>query len=593
MNFHRILRISIVFLLVFAWLLAGWPQIWRDPPIPPGVEKVLAGDSIGFDAASSAIQTTTATSISWSHTTGIGDKRLLLVAVSVHLASGTPTTVTGITYGGVPLTQVTTALYSATTPQVRTYVFRLVNPASGANTVTVDFAAPTLSIAGAVTYTGVDQTTPIQASNTATGSGTTASVSVTVTGSGRWIFGHLGGHRTAAPREWTIMEGSGQTRRWEQTGGAAGTGWYKDVGSDKSNVLANSQSMSWTFDRAPNYVATAVVINPPRILNQSAFCWRNDDGDEEIATWKAAENTAITEVSTSEIIRIRIEVEETNSVAKTVQAQLEYSTDATDCTDGTWTPLDTETTEWRITQSDHINNGDPTTNQLTTSGRSFVAGRIFDTQNQDTMGVTLNNQHTEWEWAIRGDGAALGTTYYFRVTDAGTPLNAYAQCAQLTTEFPEFFTTIHIVGKDGDALVSKITFPTGAPGGIVSDPYNNLPGADGTPQVLHATDSEPVVRLKNTSEGALRVWLEITDWVFQGTSDPGVVSSQRYELRDPGVTNVEAVTEVLSPGGLANTVSTGEEIGAGAYKALYLEVTLSALAGKTGTSTLTILGESI
>jgi hypothetical protein len=215
-----------------------------------------ATPSIAYDAQSSTIQTTVASSISWNHTTGTGSNRLLLVAVGVHVATGTPTTVSNVTYGGARLTQVTTAYYNSSTPRVRTYIFRLVNPASGKNTIKVTFAAATLSVAGAVTYSGVDQTTPIQTSNTATSYGTAPSVSVTVTGSGRWIFGHLGGHRTASPTAWTITEGTGQTECWAQTGQL-----YKGVGSNKT-VSAGLQSMFWNLSRAASYVASAVVINP-------------------------------------------------------------------------------------------------------------------------------------------------------------------------------------------------------------------------------------------------------------------------------------------------------------------------------------------
>ena len=145
--------------------------------------------AIAFDSASSVEANATAASASWSHTTGTGYNRLLLVAVGVHVATGTPTTVTNVTYGGLLLTQVTTALYSSTDPQVRTYIFSLTNPASGINTIKVTFAASTFYVCGAVTYSGVDQTTPIQASNTATGSGTSQSVSVTVSGAGRAVSG--------------------------------------------------------------------------------------------------------------------------------------------------------------------------------------------------------------------------------------------------------------------------------------------------------------------------------------------------------------------------------------------------------------------
>ena len=221
-------------------------RAWRD-----------SDPAIAFDSASSVEANATAASASWNHTTGTGYNRLLLVAVGVHVATGTPTTVTNVTYGGLLLTQVTTALYSSTNPQVRTYIFSLTNPASGINTIKVTFAVSTLYVCGAVTYSGVDQTTPIQTSNTATGSGTSQSVSVTVSGAGRAVFGYLGGHRTAA---WTITEGSGQDIRWSRQANL-----YKGRGSDKLGVSAGSVSMNWTTNQAPNWVCSAVVINPATV----------------------------------------------------------------------------------------------------------------------------------------------------------------------------------------------------------------------------------------------------------------------------------------------------------------------------------------
>jgi hypothetical protein len=58
---------------------------------------------------------------------------------------------------------------------------------------------------------------------------------------------------------------------------------------------------------------------------------------------------------------------------------------------------------------------------------------MFDTQNQDTTGVTLSLGSTEWEWAIRGDGASNNTTYRFRIVHNDFVLATYSQCAQLTT----------------------------------------------------------------------------------------------------------------------------------------------------------------
>jgi len=213
--------------------------------------------------------------------------------------------------------------------------------------------------------------------------------------------------------------------------------------------------------------------------NQSAFRWRNDDGSESGATWKAAENTAITNVSTSEIIRLRTEIEETNYGTATVNARLEFSSDATSCTNGTWTALDTSSTAWRITDSTNITNGGSTTNQLTTSSRTFTAGRIFDTQNEDATGVSLNNSHTEWEWAIRGDGAAGSTTYYFRVTDSGTVLDNYANCAQLTTSAaqPTFTQNDFEWFVDENSVSLTDAWPTGPLDLSENEVFTQLPAA--------------------------------------------------------------------------------------------------------------------
>ena len=146
-------------------------------------------------------------------------------------------------------------------------------------------------------------------------------------------------------------------------------------------------------------------------------------------------------------------------------------------------------------------------------------------------------------------------------------------------------TAISIVSKAADTAVGTITFPEGAASAVISDPYNNVDG-DTDPQILDDSSSEPVVRLKNTSGGTLRVWLSITDW------SNNIADAQHYELVATDTTNINAVTTVLSSDGNAATVDTTETISSDTYKALYLKLTLSSLAGKTGTSTLTILGES-
>ena len=43
-------------------------------------------------------------------------------------------------------------------------------------------------------------------------------------------------------------------------------------------------------------------------LSQSNWRWRNDDGNETTATWKANENTSATLTTRGEVWRLRVEV---------------------------------------------------------------------------------------------------------------------------------------------------------------------------------------------------------------------------------------------------------------------------------------------
>ncbi len=218
--------------------------------------------TIGYDNANSTQLTSQGTSIQWKHTTGISTDRLLIVTIDVF-NSGTPTTVTSVNYNGVPLTQVSTALYSVN-PQIRSYVFCLGNPAIGTNTITATFVSATLAIGGSVTYTNVNQTVPVQAINAATGSGTSQSVSLTASGSqNKVLFGHLGSYRTSNPSSYTVSEGSGQTNLWSQISSI-----YKGQGSDKQSVTSGSVQMSWSTSRAASWVAIVVLLQPAQLPSE-------------------------------------------------------------------------------------------------------------------------------------------------------------------------------------------------------------------------------------------------------------------------------------------------------------------------------------
>lgn len=183
-----------------------------------------------------------------------------------------------------------------------------------------------------------------------------------------------------------------------------------------------------------------------------------------------------------------------------------------------------------------------------------------------------------------GDEATLASMS--GATNAHVASTAYTTkiCAKITP----LSTAIEIRAQNYTTNVTSITFPEGAPEATVSQPYNDINGS-GSPQTFGGAGSaKPVVTLYNSGASTLTIWYNIT------TFTNSVVSNEYYLINAKGAACNSAADITNAVTFDANT-STGTTIAAGAgnEKDLYLKVILSALAGKTGTSTLTILGEAL
>ena len=152
-------------------------------------------------------------------------------------------------------------------------------------------------------------------------------------------------------------------------------------------------------------------------------------------------------------------------------------------------------------------------------------------------------------------------------------------------------TTIEIKKQDYSTAVATITFPSGAPSAVVSNPSN---GTD-TQGFGGAGVASPVVTLVNTAAAAYNVWYNIT--AFSNS----VVSSESYVIIAKGgaCADADAITQSATldssdhvTTGTVTTIAATGDGGEADERDFYLKVTLSASAGKTGESTLTILGES-
>ncbi len=130
-------------------------------------------DSIAFDAAS-AVTTASGTSHNLSHTT-TGTNRLLVVGIFV---ANSGDILTSVTYNGVSLTIPAAAKRINYPANECEYLIYLINPATGTNTLTVNFSVAAVCRIHAVSYTGCNQTTQFEQITT-----NTAATSTSITGS--------------------------------------------------------------------------------------------------------------------------------------------------------------------------------------------------------------------------------------------------------------------------------------------------------------------------------------------------------------------------------------------------------------------------
>lgn len=208
--------------------------------------------AIAFDAAAGAKDNSgSVTSLSWTHTTS-GSNRLLFVGVSI--TTNNATTITGVTYNGVSLTQFDTV----TASPVTCAGFYLINPATGANTVQITLSGVLISnqqIGGvSQSYTGCQQSAQPDSHSHNSTSGTNPNpftVSTTVVGANCWLVGAATEDQGAIAAG---SAGSGTTYR--------GVVEFNMFGADSNaTVGTGSQSLNWGRAGGINANVAGIVMS--------------------------------------------------------------------------------------------------------------------------------------------------------------------------------------------------------------------------------------------------------------------------------------------------------------------------------------------
>lgn len=185
----------------------------------------------------------------------------------------------------------------------------------------------------------------------------------------------------------------------------------------------------------------------------SSYRWRNDDGSETTATWKAAINTPI-QINNLDPIRIRIAVEEFNGSTgfiAAIDSNLLFSVDG-----GTnWTNVTDVNSPFSFVNTANVIHESFTTQQISTgSTASFVAGRFISAYSSLTTNMaSAQNKFTEFEFSIKPNALiSSSVTYLFKMSVNGTnlvtPALKYCPFAPAVVSTPQTF--------NGNAKVSNL-----------------------------------------------------------------------------------------------------------------------------------------
>jgi uncharacterized repeat protein (TIGR01451 family) len=251
---------------------------------PPGVSAITAATTTTGSNTSVGVGGT----LSFAHTPGVGTNRLLLVSIGLGNTTSTDTSapgvVTGVTFGGVAMTQVDIRYAGA----VRMYVYRLVNPPSGAGNVVVSIGTKTSSVsASATTFNGVNQDNPLGAASGSTATSGT-SLSTTYYSAANEVI-----YSTAAIDEGSLINQSISTNAG-QTQLAVNSGFNFVSTATSIKAGAPSVTLSYNGGSSEEWVVSAVSLKPAPDVSGSSATWTQTPAFAETFSMPAGGNLGVT-----------------------------------------------------------------------------------------------------------------------------------------------------------------------------------------------------------------------------------------------------------------------------------------------------------
>jgi len=250
------------------------------------------------------------------------------------------------------------------------------------------------------------------------------------------------------------------------TCGTGGCGWTTDAAftftsvdttADKSVWDGAELELTWTYNKTGPPDNTEIRISAVELngaytqatgTNQEHFRWRDDSATVDVDDgWLTVneDSNDIGDIAKGTDMRLRFETARTGASDPARTYRLEWTAKGAgscDSGDESWTRMDTASDAFAMIDATNLTNGTAiAVSYLPPEKTTFVNGESVDSgsSGDDTAdAITLaDDEYTEVEFAFEPTtDAENGTTYCFRVTDAGTALSSYNAYPELTTPPP-------------------------------------------------------------------------------------------------------------------------------------------------------------
>ena len=232
---------------------------------------------------------TSGSSFSWTHTVNSSAARIVIVGLSISSnAVGSGITVT---YAGQDMINLA-GFQGLTTNNTSVWMYYLLSPVSGANTILVTNgnAQSYNVVAGAISYSGVNQDTPFGTVVAARGTDSTPTVTVT-SATGDIVVVVLSAEGIS-----TIAAGTGETEQWDDSLTDITGGGYTQAGAASVVIAPSTTTTDWTLTGAslkPSSTTSRSVMWVGDGTNMFRYNYDTSGGPTLAGTQAIASATAI------------------------------------------------------------------------------------------------------------------------------------------------------------------------------------------------------------------------------------------------------------------------------------------------------------